>query len=638
MQKADCRIMRCLYCGKQLALLRRWTGGGEFCSEAHKQSYHEEYNRLALSRLLEAQSKPEAYQRVEPEPDSAATALAFPEQAKKNTSRDPEQEWTTVKRTRQKRLGAPPAPAALPTAAVAKQAPGKAGFLGDKPQLHVPQGVEPPQLIASPLLGYPELSQPRLFCKLAELLKVQPPARAGLVELALIPAYVRQVHRRTQAEPVFIESRGTTRIDSALSTAVLPALALADLVAMEFSPAGTAKPEPELQPAYNFEFECVFNDVADLPPDCRLLTRAVQNRDRKEAATSAEEREDVECETIVPEPERRLFDLLPLNIRPFPVTSREPSLQFEQIPMQAFQPALPAGSPLPLRPRVAAADPSKVMPKVIQKVTALAVAKVAGPSRGAVQVSLATPERDDADTPQQPQVAHDRPTEQTPFAAEVELPDFLRRLDTSSPKSVWGNVHKYLKNIVGCLLFAALGGGYFWHLSATKVPDSSISGAELSGEADRAKPERQIFVYPASMLLQDYRVEFEAPLTTKGGGWVFRVADPRNYYGMRLESEQDGAGLRWKIEKYVEVEGEHILSETIHLAHTAEAGYCRITLEVQGSQFRTYVQGRLIDRWTDTRFGRGGFGYYGGASEPFTIRSVRVSALDSTIPRVDHRE
>src|ERR1700730_11484196 len=49
--------MRCLYCGKELALLKRLTGGGDFCSEAHKQSYQEEYNRLALSRLLQAQKK-----------------------------------------------------------------------------------------------------------------------------------------------------------------------------------------------------------------------------------------------------------------------------------------------------------------------------------------------------------------------------------------------------------------------------------------------------------------------------------------------------------------------------------------------------------------------------------------------------
>src|SRR5271165_3105419 len=49
--------MRCLYCGKELALLKRLTGGGDFCSDAHKQGYQEEYNRLALGRLLQAQKK-----------------------------------------------------------------------------------------------------------------------------------------------------------------------------------------------------------------------------------------------------------------------------------------------------------------------------------------------------------------------------------------------------------------------------------------------------------------------------------------------------------------------------------------------------------------------------------------------------
>ena len=54
---ADYKDMRCLYCGRELALLKRLTGNGEFCSDQHKQSYHDEYNRLALSRLLQAQTK-----------------------------------------------------------------------------------------------------------------------------------------------------------------------------------------------------------------------------------------------------------------------------------------------------------------------------------------------------------------------------------------------------------------------------------------------------------------------------------------------------------------------------------------------------------------------------------------------------
>src|SRR5581483_12042820 len=46
--------MRCLYCGKELALLKRLRGGGEFCSEAHRKEYQEQYEQLALARLLQA--------------------------------------------------------------------------------------------------------------------------------------------------------------------------------------------------------------------------------------------------------------------------------------------------------------------------------------------------------------------------------------------------------------------------------------------------------------------------------------------------------------------------------------------------------------------------------------------------------
>jgi hypothetical protein len=55
-ERADQSHMRCLYCGKELALLKRWTSGGEFCSDAHRHSYQEEYNKLALNRLLQAKA------------------------------------------------------------------------------------------------------------------------------------------------------------------------------------------------------------------------------------------------------------------------------------------------------------------------------------------------------------------------------------------------------------------------------------------------------------------------------------------------------------------------------------------------------------------------------------------------------
>ena len=46
--------------GKELALLKRLRGGGEFCSEAHRKEYQEQYEQLALARLLQAKPPAES--------------------------------------------------------------------------------------------------------------------------------------------------------------------------------------------------------------------------------------------------------------------------------------------------------------------------------------------------------------------------------------------------------------------------------------------------------------------------------------------------------------------------------------------------------------------------------------------------
>lgn len=70
--------MRCLYCGKELALLKRWTGGGEFCSDAHRQRYQEEYNQLALNRLLQAKPPEDITRAVPVKSSTAAEPAAVP--------------------------------------------------------------------------------------------------------------------------------------------------------------------------------------------------------------------------------------------------------------------------------------------------------------------------------------------------------------------------------------------------------------------------------------------------------------------------------------------------------------------------------------------------------------------------------
>jgi hypothetical protein len=55
--------MKCLYCGKRLALLRKLTDS-EFCSDAHRKAYQQEHERMALERLMDAQKRFSAFTGV----------------------------------------------------------------------------------------------------------------------------------------------------------------------------------------------------------------------------------------------------------------------------------------------------------------------------------------------------------------------------------------------------------------------------------------------------------------------------------------------------------------------------------------------------------------------------------------------
>lgn len=57
--------MKCLYCGKRLALLRKLTDS-EFCTDAHRRAYQKEQEQMALARLSDA-GKPKKKANPEPE-------------------------------------------------------------------------------------------------------------------------------------------------------------------------------------------------------------------------------------------------------------------------------------------------------------------------------------------------------------------------------------------------------------------------------------------------------------------------------------------------------------------------------------------------------------------------------------------
>lgn len=72
----------CLYCSKQLALLKTFAGATQFCSDDHRQLYQDDSDRLALDRLLQAKDRKkgrkQSVTRTEPV-DSKVSAPPPPE-------------------------------------------------------------------------------------------------------------------------------------------------------------------------------------------------------------------------------------------------------------------------------------------------------------------------------------------------------------------------------------------------------------------------------------------------------------------------------------------------------------------------------------------------------------------------------
>ncbi|MGI8742088.1 MAG: hypothetical protein ACR2NN_05885 [Bryobacteraceae bacterium] len=451
--------MRCLYCGKQLALFRRLTVGGEFCSEAHKQSYHEEYNKLALGRLLQAQSKPEDIKVPAPAPDVRATLKNATKaiEAPLGMSRDSESGWTTVHKNNPK-LQAPAQDSVL--------APPKPGFLLDKPEARSggTGETEPaPTLHLAISSSWLELRHPQLDCKLVEykLVDSQVDAPPRATDLLMLTGAFKATPQPAAAQLAEVPSVVET-VPAPISRDIPgPATAHAGFAPVgvlpsEVLPALTAKPEPELEAALAFSFACNFEEPAsvcflagaiELPEDNVVDLSVIGNGAIEGAQVRRESQEGHRY---------ALAGLLALTIHPIVPLNLEPAIRLMPFSTGNGALVLPLNSPLPLRPKVAATAPGRVLRT-----------HPASLNGNTVNTEPAS----------------------TGNEADEDLPAFLRTKSGGPKKSMLGNVQTYFKKIVSCLIIAGLGGGVYSHFRTGPVlsvaplsqPDARNYGAGLNG-------------------------------------------------------------------------------------------------------------------------------------------------------------
>ncbi len=194
--------MLCLYCDRPLALLKRLTGDGEFCSKEHRRIYQKEHNQLALARLLDAQPNNNTAKPKRPgiQPNRVTPAPAAPQSVpveKREERRQPERagficeflrEASAVSVAHRSSVG-PRFQTITPVLAESISAPGTpqrsqlhslpkaASFLSESPVLFFAREVRLPAI--EPLAGAPRLEESHAHATAAPMRRQ--PGRAGFL-------------------------------------------------------------------------------------------------------------------------------------------------------------------------------------------------------------------------------------------------------------------------------------------------------------------------------------------------------------------------------------------------------------------------------------------------------------------------
>jgi hypothetical protein len=183
------------------------------------------------------------------------------------------------------------------------------------------------------------------------------------------------------------------------------------------------------------------------------------------------------------------------------------------------------------------------------------------------------------------------------------------------------------------LVALALGSFFLGHGRTTPAAGAGDSTASIVGEqgwvSERASDAsglrrgRQLTLYRPSTRLSDYQMQFTGQIESKALGWVFRAADTKNYYGMKIENDKPGSVL---YTRFAVVNGREssVTQKPLPIRARADTAYS-VRLEASGPRFSIYIQGEPVELWTDNRLKTGALGFMYEAEESGRTSSVRFS-------------
>jgi hypothetical protein len=167
--------------------------------------------------------------------------------------------------------------------------------------------------------------------------------------------------------------------------------------------------------------------------------------------------------------------------------------------------------------------------------------------------------------------------------------------------------------------------------SGTVVPGAPVADATwVEGwSEDAARQGRRITLFKSSLPLSDYRVQFEGQIETKALGWVYRAADPRNYYVAKLEIVKPGLEPTVAFSRFAVIQGKDEAKQSAVLRRTVRLDTLyKIRFEAVGSRFTVWIGDEKIEEWTDDRISAGAPGLVSDRGESSSLKgNMNVTPL-----------
>ncbi len=631
---ADEGNMRCLYCGNELALLKKLTGHGEFCSEAHRQKYQEQYNRLALTRLLQAQD-------AKPERPPLSRTSVRPANTLPSGRPRPELESAEARRP-----DAPNAPPPAPEPA----APAMASFL--------PHGFEPAQTPGEPFSNEPIAGSVAACLPASQSSEIVRPASTSGAEccpqipaepnLGIVgPAPFQLVLARGSAQPIANDGAESFPFTPEYQHTLSDRLTLCEAAVVKPAPLVRKRPAP-LVKTHPVHPPVVINFAAlgEIDP---ALAEPAAKVEEVPAPVEAVPPEAPAIHEIVPplctRPSVVRLDVVSTPLAPMNDTAFEAPVFAVQTPPVASHPlrAKVVFGPRPLaRETLSGALPVEAEPEPAPVAQDTAEAVPMPATEPAPAPAVVEPAQD-AGMKRQPSLV----VPETHAAPAVSSDLEALRLEIERQSGADYEVPRRSKRIlvvVGLVLVLFIVG---WLLQKSRAattgavrqnPSVEAFGPVLmTGQAaltpDQAEPDssvygRQVYVFKPSKTLSDYRFEFESRIQAGGVGWVFRCVNPRNYYIEKLDVIGGETAPRLMLTRAAVINGEETQRSVSEVAVPFRPGEVyRIRTDVLGATFKTYVQDKLADTWIDDRLKAGGVGLLKDRPEAAQVSRLELRAL-----------